>query len=244
MPNVAINTKGGQTVGNVTLSERIFAAKRNVPLMHQAVRAELENSRQGTQSTLTRGMITGGGRKPYRQKGTGRARQGSIVAPHYRHGGTALGPHPRPDLGHALPKKMRRAAIFSALSAKLADGELIIVDDLGLNGTISTKTAAAFLTEMMAAQSKPAKKSLLIIDTPDDVTIRSVRNIANVTVRVAPNFSTRDVVDGGLVIITRPAVDKIESVWNRAEDAAAADTTETITDETSTEVTEVEAANA
>ena len=221
MPTVAIRTQGGGTAGEVTLSERVFGAPRNIPLMHQAVRAEMENRRQDTKNTLTRGDILGGGRKPYRQKGTGRARQGSIVAPHYRHGGVALGPHPR-DLHHSLPKKMRRAAILSALSAKLADGELFIVDQLPLNGAISTKTAAAFLNEMMA--TLPAKKSLVIIEAVDDVVIKSVRNIPNVTLRVAPSFSVRDVVDGGLVLVTRAAVDKIESVWGETAAAATAGT--------------------
>lgn len=218
MPTVAIKTKGGGSAGDVTLSERIFGAPRNLPLMHQAVRTELENSRQGTQSSLTRADVSGGGRKPYRQKGTGRARQGTISAPHYRHGGTALGPHPRPNLGHDMPRKMRRAAIFSALSAKLADGELVIVDDLGLNGAISTKTAATLLAELMGTIG--AKKSLLIIEAVDDVTIKSVRNIARVNLKVAPNFSTRDVVDGGLVVITRAAVDQIEATWNKPDEAA------------------------
>lgn len=207
MPTVAIKTKGGGTAGEVTLSERVFGAKRNIPLMHQAVKAELQNKRQGTQSTLTRGDILGGGRKPYRQKGTGRARQGSIVAPHYRHGGVALGPKPR-DLGHAMPKKMRRAAILSALSAKLADSELVIVDQFPLDGTISTKTAAAFLKEIGVA-----KKALVILEDEDEVAIKSLRNIASVEVRVAPAFSTRDVVDGGLVIVTRKATEKIEAMW-------------------------------
>lgn len=216
MPAVAIRTQDGGTAGEVTLSERIFGARRNLPLMHQAVRAEMENARVDTRNTLTRGQVTGGGRKPYRQKGTGRARQGSITAPHYRHGGIVFGPHPR-DLHHDMPKKMRRAAIFSALSSKLADGELVVVDRLPLDGTISTKTAAAFLNGMLAAS--PLKKALLIVESVDDVVIKSVRNIANVTLRVAPSFSVKDVVDGGLVILTRGAIDKIESVWNRTEDA-------------------------
>ena len=215
MPTVAIKTKGGGQAGEITLSERVWGAPRNLPLMHQAVRTELENSRQGTQSTLTRGDITGGGRKPYRQKGTGRARQGSIVAPHYRHGGTAHGPHPRTQLGHALPKKMRRAAILSALSAKLADGELIIVDQIALDGVISTKAAAAFLSEVGVT-----KKSLVIIESLDDVVVKSLRNIPHVTLRVAPSFSVKDVVDGGLVIVTRAAVDKIEATWNKDETSA------------------------
>lgn len=214
MPTVAIKTKGGGTAGEVTLSERVFGAPRNLALMHQAVRTELENRRQDTKNTLTRGDILGGGRKPFRQKGTGRARQGSIVAPHWRHGGTAHGPHPR-DLGHAMPRKMRQAAIRSALSAKLADGELVVVDEIPLNGTISTKAAALFLQDMGTA-----KKMLVILDTPDETVIKSLRNIANVTLRTAPKFSTRDVVDGGLVVITRKALDVIESAWGAQEKEA------------------------
>jgi large subunit ribosomal protein L4 len=210
MPTVAIKTKGGGTAGDITLSDRVFGATRNIPLMHQAVRAELENRRQDTKNTLTRGDILGGGRKPFKQKGTGRARQGSIVAPHWRHGGTAHGPHPR-DLGHSLPKKMRQAAIRSALSAKLADNELVIIDEFPLNGTISTKTAAAFLSEATGG----AKKSLVIVEGSNDTVSKSIRNIAGVTVRVAPIFSTRDVVDGGIVVVTRAAAAKIESQWGK-----------------------------
>jgi large subunit ribosomal protein L4 len=215
MPTVAIKTKGGGTAGELTLSERIFGAPRNLPLMHQAVRTELENSRQDTRNVPGRGDMLGGGRKPYRQKGTGRARQGSIVAPHYRKGGAAHGPHPR-DLGFALPKKMRRGAIWSALSSKLADGELVIIDQFPLaEGEFSTKTAATFLTEIAAG----AKKSLVILDEATENVFKSLRNIGNVTLRVAPNFSTRDVVDGGMVIITRAAAEKIEAQWESSEPA-------------------------
>ena len=104
MPIVAIKTTGGQSAGEVTLSDKVFGATRNIPLMHQAVKAELENRRQGTQDTLTRGDMMGGGRKPHKQKGGGRSRQGTVTAPRYRHGGVALGPHPR-DMGHASPRK-------------------------------------------------------------------------------------------------------------------------------------------
>lgn len=207
MPTVAIKTKGGESAGEIVLSERVFGAKRNIPLIHQAVKVELENKRQGTKNSLGRSDMDSGGAKPYKQKGTGRARQGSTTAPHYRHGGKALSFHPR-DLGHAFPKKMRRGAIRSALSAKLADGELIIVDALPLGDTISTKTAAGFLNEVTAG----ARKRLLVVESHGDVAIKSVRNIEGVTVRVAPEFSARDVVDGGVVIITRGAVAKIEAV--------------------------------
>ena len=219
MPTVAITTKGGGTAGEIALSERIFGAPRNTALMHQAVRMELQNSRQDTKNTLRRGEILGGGRKPWRQKGTGRARQGSIVAPHWRHGGVAHGPHPR-DLGHDMPKKMRRQAIRAALSAKLADNELIVIDQLPLDGAISTKTAAGFLTEIGVT-----RKALVILDAASENVIKSLRNIENVTLRVAPAFSTRDVVDGGLVILTRAAIDKIESVLGDGTAAEADDDT-------------------
>ncbi len=208
MPTVAIKTKGGGSAGDISLSDRVFGATRNIPLMHQAVKAEMENRRQDTKNTLTRGDITGGGRKPFKQKGTGRSRQGSIVAPHWRHGGTAFGPHPR-DLGHALPKKMKQAAIRSALSAKLADGELIIVDAFPFDGVIKTKTAATFLAEIAGN----VRKMLVIVEASDETVYKSIRNIAGVTLKVAPAFSTRDVVDGGIVVITRAAAEKIDAQW-------------------------------
>ena len=209
MPTVAMKSVGGQTAGEITLSDRVFGAPRNIPLMHQAVRAEMENSRQDTRNAPGRGDMLGGGRKPYKQKGTGRARQGSIVSPHYRKGGAAHGPHPR-MMGHTLPKKMKQAAILSALSAKLADDEMIIVDQIPLNGEISTKTAAKFLHEVGLT-----RKSLVIIEESGNNVHLSLRNIAGVTVRTAPTFSTRDVIDGGLVIITKAAVDAIESTWGK-----------------------------
>lgn len=208
MPTVAIKTQGGGTAGEITLSERVFGAPRNIPLIHQAVKAELENRRQGTKQTKGRSDMDAGGRKPYKQKGTGRARQGSTVAPQFRHGGKALHFEPR-DLGHALPKKMRRGAIRAALSAKLADGELIIVDSVPVNGTPSTKAAVEFLT---AVGVTVRKKTLVIVDGNDEATIKSLRNIDKLTLRVAPAFSTRDVVDGGQVILTRGAVEKVEAL--------------------------------
>ncbi len=223
MPTVAIKTKGGGTAGSLNLSERIFGAPRNLALMHQAVRTEQENSRQDTRNAPGRGDMLGGGRKPYAQKGTGRARQGSIISPHYRKGGAAHGPHPR-DLGFALPKKMRRGAIWSALSSKLADGELVIIDNFPLaEGEFSTKAAAAFLAEVAPG----AKKSLVILDQTTENVFKSLRNIGNTTLRIAPNFSTRDVVDGGIVVITRAAAEKIEAQWNSSETTDNESTEET-----------------
>jgi large subunit ribosomal protein L4 len=202
-----VHDTAGAKVGTIALDETVWGIEPNIAVMHQALLRQQANARLGTHDTKTRAEVRGGGRKPWRQKGTGRARQGSIVAPHWRHGGVALGPHPR-DLGHAMPKKMRRAAIFSALSAKLADGELIVIDSLGLE-SISTKTAAAFLKEM-----SPTRKTLVILESVDDTAVKSLRNIEGVTIRVAPAFSVRDVVDGGTVLLTRAAVEKIEATWN------------------------------
>ncbi|MEI6432024.1 MAG: 50S ribosomal protein L4 [bacterium] len=227
MPTVAIKTKGGASAGEIALSERVFGAKVNIPLMHQAVKAELENSRQDTRNAPGRGDMLGGGKKPFKQKGTGRARQGSTVAPHWRKGGAAHGPHPR-DLGHALPKKMRRAAIRAALSAKLADGELIVVDAFPLDGAISTKTAATFIREV----APTAKKSLVIIESGDDSVHKSLRNIANVTIRTAPVFSTRDVIDGGVIIITRAAAEKVDAQWNDGKPSTAISAAESVTEAT------------
>jgi large subunit ribosomal protein L4 len=207
MPTVAIKIKGGKTKGEVTLSDTVFGAPRNIALMHQAVRAELENWRQDTRNAPGRGDMTGGGRKPFRQKGTGRGRQGSIIAPHWRKGGAAHGPHPR-DLGHKLNRKMGRAAIWSALSSKLADSELVIVEGFDLKA-ISTKTAAGLLADVTGG----AKKSLVVLDAADETTFKSLRNIEGVTIRIAPVISTRDIVDGGVVVLTKAAAEKLDATW-------------------------------
>lgn len=207
MPTVAIKIKGGKTKGEVTLSDTVFGAPRNIALMHQAVRAELENWRQDTRNAPGRGDMTGGGRKPFRQKGTGRGRQGSIIAPHWRKGGAAHGPHPR-DLGHKLNRKMGRAAIWSALSSKLSDGELVILEGFGLT-EISTKTAAGLLSEATGG----AKKSLVVLEAADETTFKSLRNIEGVTIRIAPVISTRDIVDGGVVVMTKAAAEKLDATW-------------------------------
>ena len=131
MPNVAVLDMTGKQVGEMTLSDAVFGAQVNEAVLHAAVRAYLMNQRQGTQSTLTRAEVSGGGKKPWRQKGTGRARQGSIRSPQWTHGGIALGPKPR-DHRIVLNKKARRAALFSALSAKVAEGSLVVVDDVRL----------------------------------------------------------------------------------------------------------------
>jgi len=211
MPTVAIKTKGGKSKGEVTLSDRVFGAERNIPLMHQAVRAELENWRQDTRNAPGRGEMLGGGRKPFKQKGTGRSRQGSIVAPHWRKGGAAHGPHPR-DLSHKLNRKMGRAAIWSALSAKLADGELVVVEAFPMK-EISTKEAATFLSEVTGG----TKKSLVLLESANDTVFKSLRNIEGVTIRVGRTISTKDVVDGGVIVATKAAVENL-SAWGEVKE--------------------------
>lgn len=217
MPNTTIRKADGTSGGDVVLSPSIFAAKINMGLMHQAVLSELINRRQDTRNTKTRGEVAGGGRKPYRQKGTGRARQGTISAPHYRHGGIVFGPHPR-DLSANLPKKARRAAIFSALSTKLTDGAVIILDSLTME-THSTKTAVALLKALDVTG-----KTLLVLPDVNLTIYKSFRNIPGIEIRVAPQFSTKDVLDAERIIIVQDALAKINAVWGKApatEEAAA-----------------------
>ena len=145
MPNIKVFDMTGKEVGEMTLSERVFGAEVNAAVLHAAVRTYLMNQRQGTQSTLTRTEVSGGGKKPWRQKGTGRARQGSTRAPQWTHGGVALGPKPR-DYRLAMNKKVKRIALFSALSAKVAAGELVVVDEIKLE---AYKTAE--MVKMLAA---------------------------------------------------------------------------------------------
>lgn len=215
MPNTTIRKADGTSGGDVVLSPSIFAAKINMGLMHQAVQAELTNSRQDTRNTKTRGQVAGGGRKPYRQKGTGRARQGTISAPHYRHGGIVFGPHPR-DLSANLPKKARRAAIFSALSSKVADDIVIVLDSLTMD-THSTKTAVALLKALGVAG-----KTLLVLPDVNLTIYKSFRNIPGVEIRIAPQFSTKDVLDAERIIIVQGALEKINSVWGKAPAAQEA----------------------
>lgn len=209
MPNATLKKTDGQAAGSVVLSDRIFGAKVDRNLMHLAVQVERTNSRQDTRNTKTRGVVAGGGRKPYRQKGTGRARQGSITAPHYRHGGIVFGPHPR-DLSHKLPKKARRAAILSALSAKSEAGAIQVLDTLSFD-VISTKTAANVLKTLEATG-----RVLIILPEHNPTIYKSFRNIPGVEVRVAPAFSVQDVLVANTVVIVRAALDALEAAWTSA----------------------------
>lgn len=206
MPKVGVHNMAGEQVGEIELVAGVFEAAANVPLMHQAVVAENANSRQGTADTRTRGEVRGGGAKPFRQKGTGRARQGSSRSPNHPHGGVAFGPHPR-SYRQALPKKMRRGALRSALSARLADGDVAVVDQIAME-KISTKDMVSFLNKFEAFG-----KTILLMETLTDELRKSSRNIPGVDLRVAPGISVRDILNADKIIMTRAAAEKLQEVF-------------------------------
>jgi large subunit ribosomal protein L4 len=206
MAKVSLRNMAGEQVGKLELKGVLFEAAPNVALMHQAVVAEEANNRQGTSDTKTRAEVRGGGRKPFRQKGTGRARQGTINAPQYYHGGIVFGPTPR-SYNKALPKKMRRGAFMSAMSCRLADEAIVVVDDLKMD-KISTKSAAAFLAGVGAKG-----KSLIVVGAMTDEILKSFRNIPGVELRVAPALSVRDLLNVNYVVMTKAAVKKLQEVY-------------------------------
>ncbi len=206
MPKATVFDMAGKQVGEIELSESIFGIEPNTPAMHAAVVNHLANRRQGTQSTLTRTEVRGGGRKPWRQKGTGRARQGSTRAPQWTHGGIALGPKPR-SYRYTINKKLRRLALKSALSAKCAAGELIVIDDLKMD-EIKTKSFASFLGAVGADNG-----ALVVTAEPKTNVIKSARNIPGVRTTIAPVLNVYDVLDGDKLIVDRAAVARIEEVY-------------------------------
>lgn len=206
MPKVAVYNSEGATVGEITLSDAVFGAEVNTHLLHEAVQSYLANQRQGTSDTKTRSEVAGGGRKPWRQKGTGRARQGSIRAPHWRHGGVAFGPHPR-DYGWSLPKKARRAALRQALSAKVAAGDLIVLESLELEAP-KTKAVVLMLEKLDAAN----RKAYIVTAAGSPVVYKSARNIPGVNSNAAANLNVYEVLNAGKLILTRDAVAKVEEV--------------------------------
>ncbi|OTA42247.1 MAG: 50S ribosomal protein L4 [Symbiobacterium thermophilum] len=205
MPKVAVYNKEGATVGEITLSDAVFGAEVNPGLLHEVVQMYLANKRQGTADTKTRGEVSGGGRKPWRQKGTGRARQGSIRAPQWRKGGVVFGPHPR-EYGWSMPKKARRAALRQALSAKVKNGELIVVDKFELEAP-KTKEVVNLLKNLKV------EGSAFIVTAQEDVNIyKSARNIPGVRVNAARNLNAYDVLAAGKLVFTQDAVAKVEEV--------------------------------
>lgn len=206
MPTVALYDMNGQAIGEIALSEKVFAAPKNEALMHQAVVRYLANQRQGTAATKTRAMVRGGGRKPWRQKGTGRARHGSIRSPIWVGGGTVFGPVPR-DYRHGLPKKARRQALRAALSAKVAADELIVVDQLTLPSP-KTKEMAAVLGKLPVGD----QKALIVLGAPDRNIQLSARNLPNVRTEGAANLHAYAVLTHGKVVLTKDAVARVEEV--------------------------------
>lgn len=214
MANIEIKNKEGKKAGQHTLSEAITSA--NATVLHRTVVAEEANKRQGTQSAKTRSEVKGGGRKPYKQKKTGNARQGSTRSPHYTHGGMALAVKPR-DYEKKVNKKERRAAILGALAAKFESGDATIVDGIVFSEA-RTKQAIELLKNLQLAD---ARRVLVVLPAHDEVTYKCFRNLPNVTVRTAPGtdggktavFSARDLLVAHKVVLDKSALTKIEEVW-------------------------------
>ena len=201
MPNIAVVDMAGKSVGEITLSDAVFGIKPNAAVVNY-----LANQRQGTQSTLTRTEVSGGGKKPWRQKGTGHARQGSTRAPQWRHGGIVHAPKPR-DYSYSLNKKVKRLALKSALSDKALNGGLIVLDELKLDG-FSTKTVAACLNAIGAG-----KKALIVLDSNDAFAVKSISNIKGAKSAQVNTVNTYDVVNADTLVIVKNAVAKLEEVY-------------------------------
>ena len=206
MPNVKVFNMAGAEVGTMVLADSVFGAEINAAVLHAAVRAYLLNQRQGTQSTLTRTEVSGGGRKPWRQKGTGRARQGSTRSPQWTHGGIALGPKPR-NYRTDMNKKVKRIALFSALSAKVAEGKLIVVDEIACD-TYKTKTMVNMLSALGVDN-----RALVVLEAVNPYTIKSCANIARVETTLATTINVYEIMKADKMVITAAAVKKLEEVY-------------------------------
>ncbi|MDI3481386.1 MAG: large subunit ribosomal protein [Tepidanaerobacteraceae bacterium] len=206
MPKAALYNTKGEQVGEIELSDDIFGVKVRPDIMHRAVVNFLANQRQGTASTLTRGEVSGGGRKPWRQKGTGRARHGSIRSPLWRKGGIVFGPKPR-SYSFALPKKLKRYALKSALSSKYVDNELIILDSLKMDSP-KTKIMVEILKNI-----KADKKSLIVLPDKDENVEKSARNLPGIKTTQVNTLNVYDILNHENLIITKEAVEKMEEVY-------------------------------
>ena len=205
MAELKIKNSAGKEAGTMKVSDNIFAIEPNVYVMHEVVRSQQAAWRQGTHSTKTRGMVRGGGAKPFRQKGTGRARQGTIRAPHYKGGGVVFAPHPR-SYAFRVNNKVVKLAMRSALSGKFADGELIVVDSFNFDKP-STKQAKAAL-EALGAEGRIT----MVIGDEDFNTFLSFRNLKNVTIIFATESNTYDLLDNKTLLMTKEAVEYVEEV--------------------------------
>ncbi len=206
MPNIDVLDMQGKKVGTMELSEEIFAAEVNVPAMHLVVRSILANKRQGTQSALTRGMVRGGGRKIYRQKGTGNARHHGNRAPQFRHGGVVFAPQPR-DYVVKVPKKVRRLAMKSALTSKYNEGSILVVDQITL-ADAKTKLMAEVLKNLGAE-----KKALLVLAGRDETVIRASKNIPTVKDAYVNTINVYDLLNADKIIVLKAAMESIQEVY-------------------------------
>ena len=235
MPEIKVVNMSGEVTGTVQLADSVFGVEPNAAVLHAAVRAYLMNQRQGTQSTLTRTEVSGGGKKPWRQKGTGRARQGSTRAPQWTHGGIALGPKPR-DYRTGMNKKVKRIALFSALSAKVAAGELIVVDEIKLdsfktaemvkmltalgcqkevtkNYKTTTMVDGEAVREIKSRTATVAQSALVVLPEVDKYVIKSCSNIPKTTTVLYSTINVYEVLKAEKVIMTRAAIEKLEEVY-------------------------------
>ncbi len=208
MPNMKVVNMAGKEVGEIALSEKVFGAEVNEAVLHTAVRAFLMNQRQGTQSTLTRTEVSGGGKKPWKQKGTGHARQGSTRSPQWTHGGIALGPKPR-SYRVTLNKNVRRKALFCALSDKVVSNDMVVVDAITAN-EYKTKAMVEMLTALGAK-----KKALVVLPEVNEFVIKSFANLAGVKTTQWNTLNVYDVLNCDTLVVAKDAVAKIEEVYAR-----------------------------
>lgn len=206
MPTIAVLDKTGKEVGKLQLSDAVFGIEPNRAVLHSAVVAHLAARRQGTQSAKTRAEVSGGGKKPWRQKGTGHARQGSIRAPQWRHGGIVFAPKPR-DYSMAMNKKEKRLALKSALSSKVLDSEMVVVDKIAVDG-YHTKDIVAMLKALGSN-----KKALIVLPQADDKVISSAANIRGVKTAAVNTLSVYDILNADKFIVAKDAVARIEEVY-------------------------------
>ena len=205
MASVKLYKQTGEVIGDITLDDAVYGASVNVPLIHQVVVAQLANKRQGTKSTLTRAEVSGGGRKPWRQKGTGNARQGSTRSPQWRHGGVVFAPKPR-DFSQKINKKMKAAAFVSAISSKVADDQLKVVDEIKVSG--KTKEMVAVINALNLD-----KRTLLVLTESDELVVRATANLEKVQTVNAELVSVLDLMNYTDVVLTQAAAKQIEEAY-------------------------------
>lgn len=206
MPKVALYNISGNQIGEVELNENIFGVAVNVEAMHQVVKMLLANRRQGTQSALTRAEVRGGGIKPWRQKGTGRARHGSIRSPQWTHGGIVFAPKPR-SYRYTVPKKIKRIAMKSALSSKVNDENIIVIDELNFDAP-KTKQVVSMLNNL-----KVDEKALIVLADKNDNVVKSARNIEGIKTAYVNTLNVYDILNYDKFIITKAAIEKVEEVY-------------------------------